>query len=336
VAALGLSAAVLLPPAVGAQPAPAVVAREHRAPSVSAQDGSPLTLVLTEKHRADLDPAALAAGGRVVLLAHGCCFSGHTTFDVQVPGVPLEQSYSVMDQFALRGYDVWTMAVQNYGQSDRHECGLCVTAEAAAGDVEAAVRFVLATRRAARLHLIGWSWGGQTAGLVAQRRPELVNRLVLTAPVLDRQSGDPPPAPPTAEFRQNTPGLAGTFYPPAAVPEAVAAFLEAVVAAEPLGPNGAIVDWRTDPRKIDPHQLTTPTLVIYGAADGVTPLAGPNVRPFFEALAAAEKRFVVVPETGHALFLERQAARWYEEVLAHLEPGNSPAAPRRLPRTGGP
>ena len=80
--------------------------------------------------------------------------------------------------------------------------------------------------------------------------------------------------------------------------------------------------------------------MIYGADDAVTPVTSPNLRPFFEALAATEKRFVVVPEAGHALFMERQAARWYEEVLAHLEPGNTPASPRPvprgLPRTGGP
>jgi pimeloyl-ACP methyl ester carboxylesterase len=290
-APLLLLASALLPAPVGAQRAPAVVAREYRAPSVSAKDGSPLTIALTEKYRADLDPTAQAASGRIVLLAHGLSVSGLATFDVQVPGVPPEGSWSVMDQLALRGYDVWTVAVQGYRQSDRHDCGLCVTTEAAAGDVEAAVRFVLAARRADRLHLLGYSWGGQTAGLVAGRHPELVNRLVLAAPVTDRGEGDPP----TEQFSPNTPALAGYFHPTGAVPEVVAAFVEAAVAAEPVFPSGGAVDILTDPRKADPRRLTAPTLVIYGADDEVTPVGGPNVRPFFEALAATEKRFVVVP-----------------------------------------
>jgi pimeloyl-ACP methyl ester carboxylesterase len=289
-------------------------------------------IALTEKYRADLDPVALAAGGRIVLLAHGSAFSGPPGFDVQVPGVPLERSYSVMDQLALRGYDVWTLAVQGFGPSDRHECGLCVTTEAAAGDVEAAIRFVLAARRVDRLHLLGWSWGGQAAGLVAQRHPELVNRLVLAAPGLDRGPGDPP----TAEFSPNTPDLAGFFHPAGAVPEVVAAFVETVVAAEPLGPSGAFVDFFTDPRKTDPRRVIAPTLLIYGADDVITPPTSPSVRDFFEGLAATEKRLVLVPESGHLVFLERQAERWLSEVLAHLERGNPPAAPRRFPRTGGP
>jgi alpha-beta hydrolase superfamily lysophospholipase len=48
--------------------------------------------------------------------------------------------------------------------------------------------------------------------------------------------------------------------------------------------------------------------------------SGPNVYPFFRDLAAAEKQFVLIPEGGHALFMERHRARWYQEVLAHLEP----------------
>jgi hypothetical protein len=73
---------------------------------------------LLEKHRADLDPAALAASGRVVLLAQGEAFSGPAGFDVRVLGVDPELSYSVLDQLALWGYDAWTLAVQDYGASD--------------------------------------------------------------------------------------------------------------------------------------------------------------------------------------------------------------------------
>jgi pimeloyl-ACP methyl ester carboxylesterase len=321
-------ALVLVPAPVGAQQPPAVVAREYRAPSVSAKDGSPLTIALAEKYRADLDPNRQAASGRIALLTHGSNFSGLAGFDVQVPGVPLAQSYSIMDQLALRGYDVWTMDYQNYGRSDRHDCGLCVTTEAAARDVAAAVRFILAERRVRRLHLLGWSWGGETAGLFAQSHPEAVNRLVLTAPLLDVAQG----ALPTADFRPNGPGLAVIFHPDARVPEVVSAFLETVVVTDPLAPTGVVLDARTDPLKMDPRRLTMPTLVLWGADDVVTPLAGPNVRPYFERLAAAEKRFVVVPEAGHAFFMERQRGVWLQEVLAHLEPGNTSTA--QLPRTG--
>jgi pimeloyl-ACP methyl ester carboxylesterase len=332
-----LVALVLLSTPVAAQQPPVITAREHRAVSNSAKDGSPLTLALTEKHRADRDPNALAANGRIVLVTHGSSYSGPVGLDVQVPGVPMDQSYSMLDQLALRDYDVWTLAYQNYGRSDHHDCGLCVTTEAASRDVEAAVQAILAERGVGRLHLVGWSWGGEAAGLVAQRRPEWVNRLVLYAPVLDRQEGDPP----TEHFRTNNEaGLTRSFHPTAAIPEVVTSFVSTALAVDPQPPNGVLLDWRTDPLKIDPRQLTIPTLMIYGADDVITPVAGPNVRPFFEHLAATEKRFVAVPDAGHAFFMEQQRERWYEAVLGHLEVGGAaaprPAASSSPTRAGGP
>jgi pimeloyl-ACP methyl ester carboxylesterase len=207
-----------------------ITTREHRVPSVSAKDGSQLTLTVTEKHLAETDPSAMAAQGRVVLLTHGSSYSGQTGLDVQVPGLPVEQSWSLLDQLALRGYNAWTLAYQNYGHSDRHDCGLCVTTEVAAQDVESVAAFIRAERGAERLHLIAWSWGAQAGGLLAQMHPEWVDRLVLNAPILDRQEDEPP----TEQFRTNTEeGLSRAFHPTARVPEVVEAFLQAALASDP-------------------------------------------------------------------------------------------------------
>ncbi|HYU19822.1 MAG TPA: alpha/beta hydrolase [Chloroflexota bacterium] len=298
-----------------AQPAHPI-GQDYRVPGVSAKDGSPLMLYAYEKHGLGIDPNELAAGGRIVLVLHGATTSGRVNYDVQVPGVPLERSFSLMDQLSARGYDVWTLDYQNYGRSDHHDCGLCVTTEAAARDVEAVAEFILGLRKAERLHLIGWSLGAQTGGLFAQRHPDRVNRLVLYAPLLDLQG----PPPPTDEFRTNNEAaLTGFFHPTARVPEAVQAYLQAALEVDAQSPNGVLVDWRTDPMKIDPHQLAMPTLVIYGADDDRTPLSGSNVYPFFRDLAASDKKLVVVPNAGHGLFMEQERARWYREVVSHLE-----------------
>jgi pimeloyl-ACP methyl ester carboxylesterase len=312
---------LLMPLSVRAQQQTAIAAQEYRVPSTSAKDGSPLTLAVSEKYHEGRDPNIQAAGGRIVLLTHGSSFSGQVGVDVQVPGVPPEHSFSLMDQLALRGYDVWTLAYQNYGRSDHHDCGLCVTTEAAARDIEATTQFIRRLRNVDRLHLIAWSWGAQAGGLVAQRHPEWVNRLVLNAPLLDLQEGAPPPE----QFRTNNEaGLMRVFHPTTQVPAVVHAFLQAALQWDLQPPNGVLVDWRTDPMKMDPRQLTMPTLVIYGADDVITPLSGPNVYPFFRDLAAADKKFVAVPDAGHSLFMEQPRERWYQEVLLHLESGNSP------------
>lgn len=295
-----------------------IVAREHWTTGVSAADSSPLKLYLYEKHDKALDPNAQAARGRIVLVVHGATTSGRVNYDVQVPGVPLEQSFSLMDQFARRGYDVWTLDYQNYGRSDHHDCGLCVTTDAAARDIEAAVKFILGQRGVRQLHLIGWSWGAQTAALFASRRPHQVNRLVLYAPVLDLQG----PPPPTTHFRTNNEAaLSGFYHPTARVPEAIAAYVKAALEVDGKSPNAILMDWRTNPAQADPRKLTMPTLVIYGADDDRTPVSGPNVYPFFRDLTTKDKKFVVIPNAGHGLYMEQQRWRWYEEVLLHLEKG---------------
>src|SRR5919199_1788144 len=208
----------LMPLSVRAQPRAAIAAQEYRVPSASAKDGSPLLLAVSEKYQEGRDPNLQAASGRIVLLTHGSSFSGQVGVDVQVPGVPPEQSFSLMDQLALRGYDVWTLAYQNYGRSDHHDCGLCVTTEAAARDIEAAAQFIRGLRTVDRLHLIAWSWGAQAGGLVAQRHPDWVNRLVLNAPLLDLQDDTPP----REQFRTNNEaGVTRVFPPPTPGPGGV-------------------------------------------------------------------------------------------------------------------
>ena len=57
-------------------------------------------------------------------------------------------------------------------------------------------------------------------------------------------------------------------------------------------PNGVLVDWRTDPLKMDPKRIVTPTLVIGGSDDDraalMGPFAGPNALGFFTRLAVKD------------------------------------------------
>lgn len=47
-----------------------------------------------------------------------------------------------------------------------------------------------------------------------------------------------------------------------------------------------------------------------------------NVYPFFRDIATKDKKFVVVSNAGHGLYMEQQRQRWHEEVLLHIEKGN--------------
>ena len=52
----------------------------------------------------------------VLFLAHGSSVSSRPSFDLKVPG---HDDYSLMDQFAAYGFDVWTMDFQGYGRSSQ-------------------------------------------------------------------------------------------------------------------------------------------------------------------------------------------------------------------------
>jgi pimeloyl-ACP methyl ester carboxylesterase len=52
----------------------------------------------------------------VVFLVHGSSISSRPSFDLTVPGKP---GYSMMEDFAQHGFDVWTMDHENYGHSSR-------------------------------------------------------------------------------------------------------------------------------------------------------------------------------------------------------------------------
>ena len=60
-------------------------------------------------------PAVPYAG--TIFFVHGSSMASQPTFDLSVPGRPYS---SVMDWFAERGFDTWTMDNEGYGRSDKH------------------------------------------------------------------------------------------------------------------------------------------------------------------------------------------------------------------------
>src|SRR5258706_6928055 len=169
-------ALLLLAPAPPAAAKDAIVGTAHKVPSVSAHDQSPINLYLWEKRTRKLNPAQYARNGRVILLAHGATIPSVPDFDLQFPLDKNGLTYSLMDYLAAQGYDVFSVDYQNYGGSDRVPCGLCVTTQVAANDIDAAVDYIRKLRGVDSVYLLGWSWGASTTGLFAQQHPDKVRR----------------------------------------------------------------------------------------------------------------------------------------------------------------
>ena len=312
---LGLTLATLgtliCVPAGAADTKERIIGEDHWVTSVSASDGKPLRIYVWEKRLKDADVKQFTANGKVVLLAHGASISGRVDFDLQVPG-PSELTYSLMDYLAERGFDVFSVDCQNYGRSDHHECGLCVTTQVAAHDINAAVDYIRSLRGVDRLYLLGWSWGTVTMGLFTMQRPHKVKRLVLFAPAVWRNLKEKPP---TKEFRTNTEeGLKTLFEPDATDVGVTEAFAKEAVKWDPKSPNGVLMDLRARMPITDPRQIPVPTMIIMGALDRITPVTQSELPEYFAELPNPDKQFIIVPGAGHALHLQRPRLRFFLEV----------------------
>src|SRR5262249_39095537 len=112
----------------------------------------------------------------VLFLVHGSSISSRPSFDLTVPG---HGEYSVMNTFALLGYDVWTMNKENYGRPGRTSANSNIAS--GVEDLKAGLDLVARETGRQKMHLFGESSGALRAGAYAMERPERVDRLVFAA-----------------------------------------------------------------------------------------------------------------------------------------------------------
>ena len=296
--------------------APAIQSRE----AYVTRDG--LRVYLWEKYRPDRE-GDFARTGKVALLVHGGARSGRPAFDLQV------RDYSLMDFLAANGYDVWAIDIHGYGRSDKTDKDWSDSRSAAA-DIAAAVTHITATRGVARINLLGWSAGTQRAGLFAMDNPDKVAKLILYAPFWKGTSefreyqrkriengGQPLP-----QYHVNTEeSLRSDFvrghpvqhheFEEDVVQESVKASLQ----TDPQSPN-VFVEWKNLPI-LDPARIAVPTMIIHGENDYAADEE--DLLPFYAQLATRDKRYVLLPNGGHLVMLERGHRRFQHEVLSFLD-----------------
>ena len=260
------------------------------------------------------DPAQRGAPAtKVALLVHGATYGGQTDYDIQTPA----KDASLMDYLAARGLDVFTFDVRGYGRSEKPQDGLSVTTESAVRDIGAVVDAIRGLRGVESVDLFGWSWGGATTALYAMRNPRRVRRLVMFA----GGAGQPNPAQRAAASAPLEPWVVSTresvvarVEQDAVIPEAQEAFIQSVLRWEAKSPNGLRRQAAEGGQALRPvaEQITTPTLLIYGARDaGYQP---ENVASFFARLNTTDKALVVVPDAGHFLIIQKPRMRLFSAV----------------------
>ncbi len=268
-----------------------------------------LTLVV-DGHSLALWTESAKTPRATLLLVHGRTWSSLPNFDLAVSG----ENRSVFDAFMRRGYAVYALDLRGYGASARDETGWLTPARAVA-DVRAALDYIAVRhpRIAQRPALLGYSRGAQIAAILAQGNSRAASALVLfgfppgvrntTTPAVEK----PPRAPTTAA------AAAEDFITPGAASRAlIDSYVSAALVADPVR-----VDWRDENQFLfEPAKITTPTLMIYGVND---PFRNAASAAFFEALAARDRAYVVLPDSDHAAHVENSARAWIHAIAGFLQ-----------------
>jgi pimeloyl-ACP methyl ester carboxylesterase len=262
------------------------------------------------------------AGKGLIVLAHGSATAGKESFDLQVPGKP---SYSLMDFLAREGFDVFALDTRGFGRST-HPDGHMTTQEASE-DLNAVVDHVLKLRGGKRVNLLGWSWGTQYGGMFVIAHPEKVEKYVSYAQMHVDSPDIAKRRPRIDAFRKNPyvtiaeagwkPRFSSLTPAEANDPEVVDAYAKAAAQVERKTATGPQLDMVTIMPMVNPRLIAVPTMLIHGQYDDVADLDG--LLPFFRQLPNPYKKYVVVPNAGHMMHLQKGHQLFQREVTAFFK-----------------
>ena len=252
-----------------------------------------------------------------VLFVHGSSMASQPTFDLHVPGRPFS---SVMNWFAVRGYDTWCVDMEGYGRSDKRRA-INFDIENGADDLAAATDYILDRRGTGPLLVYGISSGALRAALFAERHPERVARLALDAFVWTGEG-----SPTLAERRKKLADFEAINRRPidrafmrsvfsrdhaeSAEMEVVDAFADAVLALDDSVPTGTYVDMCTKLPVVAPERIVVPTLIMRGQHDGIAGMD--DLLKFFAQLPNPDKQFTVMTGISHASFQQKNYLMVYD------------------------
>jgi pimeloyl-ACP methyl ester carboxylesterase len=274
---------------------------------------------------------------RAVLYVHGATFPSALSVAHRFDGK------SWRDALNDAGFDVWALDFYGFGHSDRYpemdqpainNPPLCV-AEDAAAQLATAVRFILAHQNIEQLSLISHSWGSMPAGLFASAHSALVDRLVLFAPIGQREPRryETPAVFPawrivTAEdqwnrFVEDVPAQEPPVLSRVHFDEWSQRYLDSDPESRsrdpagvktPLGPFSEIIKAWHGRLAYDPAKVRAPVAIIRGERDGL--MLDDDARWLFHAFTQTPvKRDIKIGRGTHLMHLETmRLALWRESV----------------------
>ena len=276
---------------------------------------------------------------KAVLYAHGARLASAVTIAHRFDGL------SWRDDLASDGWDVWGLDYVGYGGSDRYAAmieapeanpPLC-RAEEASQQIERAADFILQHSKISSLSIIAHSWGTNAAALMAIRRPELVDRLVMFGPVTHRPGagGQAPFVPAWQYITVDDWWKTFTADVPAGEHAVLAkehfkiwgqAYLACDTESSDRSPPSVKTPWGalTDVselwsggRLFDPADIIVPTMIVRGEWDSYSTDA--DAKWLFDSLKHAPvKRDVKIARGTHFMHFEENRFDLHEETRTFL------------------
>jgi pimeloyl-ACP methyl ester carboxylesterase len=295
--------------------------------------------------------------GRSILLVHGARMAAVASFDLPVEGG------SLAVDLAAAGFDVYLLDVRGYGSSSRpadmqsspEGKPALVRSNEAVQDIDAAIKFIRARTKNARVTLLGWASGGQWAGHYASLHSENLSGLIVlnslyrgVSPhaLIGRGSGMEDPAQPghynrvacgayrfsdeTSIMRPWDASIPGSDKSAWRDPAVAQAFVTAALAADETSqqrspasarsPCGAMEDsfyLATGRQLWDASLITVPVLAMRGERDFWS--RPEDLRNLLADLVHAPgSRSVTLQDTSHYVHLER-ASKGREHLLQEIK-----------------
>lgn len=259
-----------------------------------------------------------------ILFVHGSSMASTPTFDLHVDGRPFS---SVMNWFAVRGYDTWCVDMEGYGRSTKDRDITCDISNGA-DDLAAASAYIRNLRGDDPMHVYGISSGALRAALFTERHPERVGRLALDAfvwtgegsPTLEERKKKLPQfldskrRPIDLDFVRS---IFARDHPGTADDKVVEAFAAAITALDDSMPNGTYIDMCSRLPLVDPDKITVPTIIMRGEYDGIAGME--DLLAFFARLPNPDKQFTVMNGISHASFQQKNYMMVYQILESFYE-----------------
>jgi pimeloyl-ACP methyl ester carboxylesterase len=257
----------------------------------------------------------------VLFLVHGSSVTSRT-FDINVPG---HGEYSVMNEFARYGFDVWTMDHENYGKSGRTSGN----SDVASGVEDLKVGMEVVARETGRqkYHFLGESSGALRAGAYAMAAPDRVDRLVLAA-FTYKGEGSPTLAKRAEQVdyyrthnmrkrdREMIRSIATRDKPGTSDIAAVEALADAEMQFGDQIPTGTYLDMTANMPVVHPQKVLAPVLLVSGQYDGNATVA--DLEEFYNLLPNGDRQLIILPGTAHSVTLATNRQLFWHVTRAFL------------------